>query len=744
MAPRRALPLLALLAAVSRGDRLESAGLLDGEGGAGAGGELEAGMCQCQLTTNDWNCVVERKLSGGLCGQAAVVLLSGGPGPKPRAPFRAVLKSSDSTGGDALAMMKTEIEVADYLTEKGYAHMPEYYLDLQVKPDAPHEAQLLAMEFLEGYETLDGYNKKQLGEDAFTREVRAAALFLAYEDLKNLKVSHCDFNTGNAMFKLNDPTEVKIIDWGLARVNEPIVGSCAGKHADMWDSDGRPGYLWITLYLGHKNLDSRKKNLHNDPVPGSSLTLDKPFVAPSGEQMVPFSRLSFLPTRQGKMWHLGRASAKDKDANWAMILQHANKLIQAYAAAHPDSGKGKQPGYAGNMKDEASAHRQSFGGAREIDRSRSPAYGNQFERKYGNDYLGSQLRQQSAGQHKTFRYQHQMRELREQRGSPSYGVHKQSNGTFENSGPAYSNFEQKYGDHFRRVEQEPSNDYLGSQLREQSAGQHKTFRYQDQMRERGQRSIGLRSQRTHQEQSSYPFGGRSTEQRDLGFGGQKQRPAGTQGRQDSHLSAKNSFREKMYSGNNAAFAMFGNSTAPEYVPESHTGKSRSLAGLNPARNNPPGIIGKDLFNEQRAGGYGQHGRSDHEDYQPHKQYQFHFGAQSRNTSLKNPKYGSAAYGGGCPEVTGSSAPSTYTCKEVEHWSEWQIGGTIDDAARLIKDCKAYVKFCNGQEGSMEGIVTNVFFSSKGAKVLSFDLNGQNVKIKSHHVHNGKFQYKFKV
>merc|ERR1719506_3026620 len=90
------------------------------------------------------------------------------------------------------------------------------------------DTQLLAMEFLDGYADLKAMQPVLAHESPFHREVRAASLFLAYDEMNKAGVSHCDFNPGNAMFSVRDPRVAKIIDFGLARLHDYPTGACRG------------------------------------------------------------------------------------------------------------------------------------------------------------------------------------------------------------------------------------------------------------------------------------------------------------------------------------------------------------------------------------------------------------------------------------------------------------------------------------------------------------------------------------
>mmetsp|Transcript_44509 Transcript_44509/g.100626 ORF Transcript_44509/g.100626 Transcript_44509/m.100626 type:complete len:479 (-) Transcript_44509:20-1456(-) len=334
-------------------------------------------------TSSGWQCKTIKSFTGGMQGNTKLVQLSP---PDGRAPFKAVLKEMNSNQNPmGLHSLENERKIAELLTEKGFSDMPAYFLDLAVEPrytkyknaasmtlaekdacdnkrsntgicqineawdacnghrgnidtltEIPRsqmkkkglacpDTQVLAMEFLEGYKDLKGLQSQLQGESGFIREVRAAALFVAYDEMKKRGISHCDFNPGNAMFKLDDPSDAKIIDFGLARMNDHPVGACRGNLEDT----GRPGFLWLSLYRGQRDeIEFAQNDRKAGPL---ALSRNAAFQTPSGEIMQPFS------TMRGKFMGKGGTQPWNKETrqNWPGIVAYAYKLLQEFQAQAP-------------------------------------------------------------------------------------------------------------------------------------------------------------------------------------------------------------------------------------------------------------------------------------------------------------------------------------------------------------------------------------------------------------------------
>lgn len=318
-------------------------------------------------------------------GNTQLVLLTPPANSPYKKPFKAVLKEMNSNQNVmGLHSLENERRVVELLTQKGFKHMPTYYLDLTIQSKyrkyAHHatmtlaqkdccdarrsncgasceinrlwdacngmrgfidttidieqknknklslscpDSQLLAMEFLEGYKDLNGLQPSLKSETGFNREVRAAALFVAYDKLANLSISHCDFNPGNAMFKLDDPRVVKIIDWGLARTNDHPVGACRGNLEDI----GTPGFLWLSLYRGGK--DEADWAVNDRKAGPLSLSGGAEFYTPKGQKkMQPFSMKEY------GAWN------KNTRSNWVAIVSYARELLlEAGGEALDDSNE---------------------------------------------------------------------------------------------------------------------------------------------------------------------------------------------------------------------------------------------------------------------------------------------------------------------------------------------------------------------------------------------------------------------
>jgi serine/threonine protein kinase len=179
------------------------------------------------------------------------------------------------------------------------------------------------MEYLEHYADLKGMQSFLAQETPFEREVRAAALFLAYDEFSKAGVSHCDFNPGNAMFNKDDPRDVKIIDFGLARLHDHPVGACRGNLEDI----GSPGFLWMSLYRGQRDDIEFAQN-NKKPGPWA-LGAMRPFETPSGKTLQPFSMMSGKFRRRGGSLPWNRETRD----NWPGIVAYAKMLIREVDAA---------------------------------------------------------------------------------------------------------------------------------------------------------------------------------------------------------------------------------------------------------------------------------------------------------------------------------------------------------------------------------------------------------------------------
>lgn len=334
-------------------------------------------------TSTGWGCETLKTFSGGMQGNTKLVKLHP---PGGGAPFKAVLKEMNSNQNPmGLHSLENERKVAEYLTDRGFKDMPAYYLNLKVDPKfvkyensatmtlsekdhcdhkllytglckinplwdacnghrgnidttveiprsqirtkglACPDTQLLAMEFLEGYQDLKGLQPTLRGESGFLREVRAAALFLSYDGMNKAGASHCDFNPGNAMFKVDDPRVAKIIDFGLARLNDHPTGACRGNLEDI----GRPGFLWLSLYRGQRDeMEFGQNDRKAGPL---ALGTNAPFETPSGKTMQPFSLM------RGKFEGKGGNGKvpwnRETRNNWPGIVAYARVLMKEAGGA---------------------------------------------------------------------------------------------------------------------------------------------------------------------------------------------------------------------------------------------------------------------------------------------------------------------------------------------------------------------------------------------------------------------------
>lgn len=340
--------------------------------------EEERGDCSWAKfdSSSGWKCSTAKKLTGGMQGNTQVVELTPPGGKK----FKAVLKEMNSNQNPmGLHSLENERRVAAKLMKEGFQEMPMYYLDIAVDPmyvkyknsatmtlgekdrcdsrrlsagicalnplwnacngnrgnidtlkEIPlsrmrkeglkcPDTQILAMEFLDGYANLGELQPTLRQESGFVREVRAAALFTAYDKLQKHGVSHCDFNTGNAMFNKADPSDAKIIDFGLARTNDHPFGACRGNLEDV----GRPGFLWLALYRGSKDEVEQSR----PQMPGSlSLSANAPFQTPTGKTMQPFGLMTGKYNGKGGV---ERWAAETRD-NWPGITAYAAELLKEF------------------------------------------------------------------------------------------------------------------------------------------------------------------------------------------------------------------------------------------------------------------------------------------------------------------------------------------------------------------------------------------------------------------------------
>jgi len=356
-----------------------------------AGGDCSWARLDPQL---EWGCETKSTLTGGMTSTTKLVELTSPQGKK----YKAVLKTQNSNDNpNGLEFLENEREIVAYLQdEQRYQYMPRYFLELRVEPkyskykklltlsrknacdqsqgwtgdceinpawaecnkakgtgnldtkklltakermhgkalDCP-DTQLLAIEFLDGYMDLPHLQGRLQQEDAFVREVRAAALFVAYDQLRTLKVSHCDFNSGNAMFNVNDPADAKLIDFGLSVRFETPVGRCNGKLADLGPISGgpAPGHLWFALYRGATNEEDYQNFFKPGPL---SLSTQKSFNNPvTHESMLPFARMD------NGQWAMAPAN------HWPQIVKYANELLALYRG-YKGSAAEKQPGKLAN------------------------------------------------------------------------------------------------------------------------------------------------------------------------------------------------------------------------------------------------------------------------------------------------------------------------------------------------------------------------------------------------------------
>jgi len=335
-------------------------------------------------------CTTLKMFPGGMQGNTGLVRITGGS----YGTVDLVLKQQSASRGyeSAFEALVNEKDVARELKMRQFTKMPEYYFNFKVDPRyakyknahlwtvrgqrakcnrgerssacevnpqfSGPDNELLGMEFLEGFGILKDMKSLLARESPFRREVRAAALFLAYNQMVKAGIDHCDFNAGNAMFHLKDPLEVRIIDFGLARVSrgpteEAMPGKCEGKLADIGSSSGGggTGALWDSFYRGHQNIEQMMFFPSNNPwgtdplvsgqplleVPGTNLEVYA-FYAQTGnagykykeggeEKFVRETRFSGMVS-----WMKQVYDSAVKQNNWPVIVKYSEFLIKLYGS----------------------------------------------------------------------------------------------------------------------------------------------------------------------------------------------------------------------------------------------------------------------------------------------------------------------------------------------------------------------------------------------------------------------------
>jgi len=342
-------------------------------------GDSSCAWAKIDLNGTGWQCDTIKAFTGGMQGNTRLVKLT----PPSGSPFKAVLKEMNSNqNAMGFHSLENERRIAEHLIQHNFTGAPMYYMDFKVqskymkyknsdtmtmaeKDNCDYKRQtagvcelnpewdacnghrgnldttkeiprskmsreglecpdrtILMMEFLDGYADLPHLHKAASfrTENGFTREVRAAALFSAHDGLMKIGVSHCDYNPGNAMFSVQDAGKAKIIDFGLARLNDYPVGACRGNLEDI----GTPGFLWLALYRGGTNELEWGRN---DKRAGSlSLSSGGQFQTPSGQILQPFSRMKGRYSGKGgmKSWN------QETRQNWPGIVGYANYLLYLY------------------------------------------------------------------------------------------------------------------------------------------------------------------------------------------------------------------------------------------------------------------------------------------------------------------------------------------------------------------------------------------------------------------------------
>jgi len=386
----QALALLVLQSYLSLGNRVEVGDSISDDS---IGGDCSWARFD---ESSGWRCETLQTLMGGMTSNTKVVMLTPPSNQAFNQPFKAVLKAQNSNDNpQGLEFLENEREMVDYLQQQRYAYMPRYFLsginvqskyrkykkpltliqknacdesgqwlgECQINPDWAKcneakcsgncdtkklmtakermqkgldcpDTQVLAIEYLDGYMDLPHLHPHLQQEGAFAREVRAAALFVAYDNLRSIGVSHCDFNNGNAMFNKNDPSDAKIIDFGLSRRGESPVGRCTGRLADLGPVSGgpAPGHLWFALYRGAVQEADYQSYLRPGPL---SLSTHNSFQNPvTGATMDSFTQMA-----AGK-WAMAPAQY------WPQIVQYARELLALYSQSKGPVPKKQQVKYA--------------------------------------------------------------------------------------------------------------------------------------------------------------------------------------------------------------------------------------------------------------------------------------------------------------------------------------------------------------------------------------------------------------
>jgi len=178
------------------------------------------------------SCKVVKALRGGRQANTNIVDING---------KLYVMKETSYTA--TIENLRQEKKIISHLQAAEHeVKMPAYYLDFQ---STKSQSEVLVIEYLNGWFDL---NSGAPAESSEIREVRAAAFFVALDSLYRAKVSHCDLNPGNAMFNRLDPTQCKIIDFGMAAINYGKPGTCNAMSGlpDL----GYDGAAWTKIYAG--------------------------------------------------------------------------------------------------------------------------------------------------------------------------------------------------------------------------------------------------------------------------------------------------------------------------------------------------------------------------------------------------------------------------------------------------------------------------------------------------------------
>jgi len=213
--------------------------------------------------------------------------------------------------------MRNERRVVDRLmtptlnSPQGFVHMPKYYTGFH---DRQRGSELLVMQRLDGYhdlsrKTINAGIFGDQNENAYTREVRVAAFILALDELYQAKYAHCDLNEGNVMFKREDPTTVKLIDFGLSQRSH-IPGSCRGDGMPDLGSDGGAAFniIYSTMVFAQKQRE--------DHTRGVSLSQRKTILV-QGRQIPTISSACGSTPCNTQMY-------------WTRIVQQAQVLVDSY------------------------------------------------------------------------------------------------------------------------------------------------------------------------------------------------------------------------------------------------------------------------------------------------------------------------------------------------------------------------------------------------------------------------------